>query len=74
MHAHCDIAESIYGDFVDPTFIARDPITLKTQTNLANHPERAPVHIVHRIEQRRPVLLGETLEIAGRVTAVDEPP
>ena len=74
LHGHCDIPESVYGDFADPTFIARDPITLNTQTILANHPERAPVHTVHRIEQHRPVRLGETLEMSGRVTAIDDHP
>ena len=61
LHSHCDIPESHYGDLADPTFIARDPITLSAQTVLANHPERAPVHTVHRIEQRRRIRLGETL-------------
>ena len=74
LHGHCDIGAAVYGDFADPTFIARDPITLNTQTILANHPERAPVHIVHRIEQRRPVRLDEPLRMAGRVTAIDEHP
>ena len=74
LHGHCDIADSVYGEFADPTFIARDPITLNTQTILANHPERAPVHTVHRIEQRRPVRLGEALNMAGRVTAIEDHP
>ncbi|MEE2689606.1 MAG: MaoC family dehydratase [Pseudomonadota bacterium] len=74
LHGHCDIPESLYGGLADPTFIARDPITLSAQTILANHPERAPVHTVHRIEQRRPIRLGETLEMSGRVTAIDDHP
>lgn len=74
LHGHCGIDERLYGGHADPTFVAREPITLNTQTILANHPERAPVHIVHRIEQRRPVRLGETLKMAGRVTAVAEHP
>ena len=61
LHSHCDIPESHYGDLADPAFIARDPIILSAQTVLANHPERAPVHKVHRIEQRRQIRLGETL-------------
>ena len=74
LHGHCDIADSVYGEFADPTFIARDPITLNAQTILANHPERAPVHTVHRIEQRRPVRLGEVLRMSGRVTAIGDHP
>ena len=61
LHSHCDIPESHYGDLADPAFIARDPIILSAQTVLANHPERAPVHTAHRIEQRRQIRLGETL-------------
>ncbi len=70
LHGHCGIGESLYGRHADPTFVAREPITLNTQTILANHPDHAPVHIVHRIEQRRPIRLGETLKMAGRVTAI----
>ena len=25
LHGHCDIADGVYGEFADPTFIARDP-------------------------------------------------
>ena len=62
------------GDYVDPTFVARDPILLNTQTVLASHPERAPVHIVHRIEQLRPIRLGETLQMHGRVSGIGDHP
>jgi hypothetical protein len=71
LQSHCDIPESHYGDLADPTFIARDPITLSAQTVLANHPERAPVHAAHRIEQRRRIRLRETLKMSDRVTAID---
>jgi acyl dehydratase len=74
LHGYCDIAETVYGDFVDPTFVARDPILLNTQTVLANHPERAPVHIVHRLEQLRPIRLGETLKMHGRVSEIGDHP
>jgi acyl dehydratase len=72
LHGYCDIAESVYGGYVDPTFVARDPILLNTQTVLANHPERAPVHIVHRIEQHRPIRLGQTLKMHGRVSGIGD--
>ena len=74
LHGHCDIPESVYSDSADPTFIARDTITLNTQTILANHPERAPVCTVHRIEQHRPDRTGETLEMSGRITAIEDHP
>ena len=74
LHGHCDIAETVYGDYVDPTFVARDPILLNTQTVLANHPERAPVHIVHRIKQLRPIRLGEMLKMHGRVSGIGDHP
>ncbi len=74
LHGYCDIAESVYGGYVDPTFVARDPILLNTQTVLANHPERAPVHIVHRIEQHRPIRLGETLKMHGRISDIADHP
>ena len=72
LHGHCDIAETVYGDNVDPTFVARDPILLNTQTVLANHPERAPVHIVHQFEQLRTIRLGETPQMHGRVSGIGD--
>lgn len=74
LHGHCAIDENVYGDYADPTFVAHEPIILNTQTVLANHPERAPVHTVHRIEQRRPIRLGETLQMKGRVHAITDHP
>jgi hypothetical protein len=58
LHGHCGIAETVYGDYVDPTFVARDPILLNTQTVLANHPDRtAPPDPFRRgIEDARPCL------------------
>lgn len=74
LHGYCDISETIYDGYVDPTFVARDPILLNTQTILANHPERAPVHVVHRIEQRRPIRLNEMLKMHGRVSGIADHP
>ena len=71
-HGYCDIAEAVYGDYVDPTFIARRPITLGTEAITACHPENGIVHTVHRIRQARPVPLGETLAMTGEYVAVED--
>ena len=70
LHQHCNITVETYGKYVDPTFIARTPITLNTQMIQASYPGHAPVHIVHQIEQKRPILLGEKLKMRGRVVNI----
>ena len=73
-HGYCDIDEAVYGEYVDPTFIARRPITLNTEAITACHPENGVVHTVHRIRQMRPVPLGETLAMTGEYAAVEDAP
>jgi len=70
-HGFCDIAPSVYGDRVDPTFLARRPIPMNVEMMQSRHPDCGYVHVIQRIVQVAPVRLGEALVLRGRVTAVE---
>lgn len=74
LHALCDIPDNLYGERVDPTFLARRPILLNTDAITDCHPTYGKVHTVHRIEQFAPARLGEPLAMTGHFTAVADAP
>jgi len=74
LHAWCDIPESRYGGTIDPTFLARRPILLNTESMTLARPEVGKVHIVHRLVQHRPVALGTPATMTGRYTEVADHP
>ncbi|MCP5199844.1 MAG: hypothetical protein H6977_07515 [Gammaproteobacteria bacterium] len=74
LHGWCDIAPEVFGDSADPTFVGRPPILLNTATIRASRPGWGPVHLLQRVHQARPIALGETLTLHGRVTALEPHP
>lgn len=74
LHGYCDIPPERYGPYVDPTFLARRPIPINTDSIAACHPTYAKIHTVHRIRMAESVKLGETVTMTGGFTAVTEAP
>ena len=72
LHGFCDTPPERYGDFVDPTFLARRTIRLNTEAIQACRPDCAPVHMVHRLKVHAPVRLGETITMTGQYIAIPE--
>jgi hypothetical protein len=72
LHGFCSIPETRYGDWTDPSFLARRPILLNTASMTACHPSYAKVHTVHRIQQFFPVKLDEPVTMTGRFVEVSE--
>jgi hypothetical protein len=74
LHGFCSIPASRYGDWTDPSFLARRPIVLNTASMTACHPAYGKVHTVHRIKQFIPVRLGETVTMTGCFVSVTDIP
>ena len=74
LHGFCDIPPERYEPYVDPTFLARRPVPINTESIAHCHPTYAKIHTVHRIRMAEPVRLGETVTMTGGFTAVTEVP
>jgi hypothetical protein len=72
LHGWCDIAPDVYGDVADPALVSRLPVVLLAETIRQSRPGWGQVHIVHRINQRRPIRLGERLQMSGSIEAVEK--
>ncbi|MCZ6665377.1 MAG: MaoC/PaaZ C-terminal domain-containing protein [Gammaproteobacteria bacterium] len=74
LHGWCDIEPEVFGELADPTFVARRPVLLNTATMRQSRPRWGKVHTVHRITQRRPIRLDETLVMSGRINSLEPHP
>lgn len=74
LHAWCDIAPDVFGDVADPSLIGRGPMVMIANTIAANRPGWGQVHTIHRIVQRRPIRLGESLTLQGVIDGFEPHP
>ncbi|MEM7541804.1 MAG: hypothetical protein AAF384_09465 [Pseudomonadota bacterium] len=74
LHQCCGITADIFQNQVDPALLSRLPIVMLSNTIVATMPGWGQVHIVHHIEQHRPIRLGERLIMAGTVAEPLEHP
>ena len=65
LHRWCDIEPSVFGDVADPALVTRLPVVMVANTVVAQRPEWGQVHTTHRMLQRRPILLDESLALTG---------
>ena len=70
LHGHCGILPERYGEHCDAGLLARRTITLNTAAIQASRPGLAPVHVVHRLRQHAPAMLGETFGLDGRYVEI----
>lgn len=70
LHRWCGIEPQVFGGTADPALVARPPILHNTAAIRATRPAWGPVHVVQRIEQRRPIALDESLVLSGEITAL----
>ncbi|MDA0822539.1 MAG: MaoC/PaaZ C-terminal domain-containing protein [Proteobacteria bacterium] len=65
LHKWCDIEPTVFGDVADPALVTRLPVVMVANTVVAQRPEWGQVHTTHRMLQRRPILIGESLTLTG---------
>lgn len=65
----CGIDPSLFGDKADPSFFIAEAIQAGVRSGITSD---GNVNMLQSLVQRRPVELGETLRIHGRITAVQE--
>jgi hypothetical protein len=70
LHGHCAIPPERYGAHCDAGLLARRTITLNTAAIQASRPGLAPVHVVHRLRQHAPAMLGEKFGLNGRYVEI----
>ncbi|MFT4585283.1 MAG: hypothetical protein ACI915_004884 [Gammaproteobacteria bacterium] len=67
LHHWCDIEPAVFGDVADPALVTRLPVVMVANTIVAQRPDWGQVHTTHRVLQRRPILLGESLTLTGTI-------
>ncbi|MFT4563342.1 MAG: hypothetical protein ACI9BW_003096 [Gammaproteobacteria bacterium] len=67
LHHWCEIEPEVFGDVADPALVTRLPVVMVANTIVAQRPSWGQVHTTHRVLQRRPVLLGESLTLTGAI-------
>ncbi len=74
LHGWCDMAPEVFGDIADPSLVGRLPMVIIANTIAAGRPGWGQVHTIHRITQRRPIKLGESLTLQGVIDGFEPHP
>jgi hypothetical protein len=67
----CGLDPAVFGDAVDPSFFIAEAIHAGIRSGIS---AEGNVNMLQSLIQRRPALLGEPLEVRGRIAAVTEVP
>ena len=74
LHGWCDMAPEVFGEVADPSLVGRLPVVMIADTIAACRVGWGQVHTIHRITQRRPIRLGETLTLQGVIDGLEPHP
>lgn len=74
LHACCDMAPEVFGSVADPSLVSRLPMVLIANTIAACRVGWGQVHTIHRVRQRRPIRLGESLTLEGVIDGFEPHP
>lgn len=74
LHGWCDMAPEVFGEIADPSLVGRLPVVMIADTIAACRAGWGQVHTIHRLTQRRPIRLGESLTLQGVIDGLEPHP